>query len=79
MKFIAPLLVISSLVCLTAPDGFAVWLQKDQIVSILHPVSGDCAQGAKTKVTLGNGTTVCVQEERRDIVKKVQEGDGAAK
>lgn len=72
MRFIAPALVMFSLVCLTSPDGFGAWLQKEQIVSILHPVDGDCAPGAKTKVTLSNGTSVCVQEDRKVVVKKVE-------
>ena len=72
MKIIAPLLVLYSLVCLTSPDGFAVWVEKAQVVSVLRP-AGDCHPWAKSKVTLGNGTTVCVQEERKDVVKKIDE------
>jgi hypothetical protein len=33
----------------------------------------DCAPGAQAKVTLGNGTSVCVAEARKDIVKKLEE------
>lgn len=72
MKFIAPILVLYSLVCLTSPDGFGVWLEKNQIVSVLRPV-GDCAPGSQTKVTLGNGTSVCVSESRKDVVKKIED------
>lgn len=73
MHFIAPALLILSLVCVTSPEGFGIWLQKEQIVSILHPEDGECHPGAKTKVTLGNGTSVCVREERKAVVKKVEE------
>lgn len=72
MRFIAPLLIIFSLVCLTAPDGFAVWVEKDAVVSVLRP-TGECHPWAKTKVTLSNGTSMCVQEERKDVVKKIDD------
>lgn len=73
MTYLAPLLLLLSLMCLTSPDGFGIWLQKDQVVSILHPADGECTPGAKAKVTLGNGTSVCVQEDRKAIVKKMGE------
>lgn len=74
MRFLAPILLVFSLVCLTSPDGFAVWLNKDQIVSVHRPVDGECSPAAKSRIGLGNGNAVCVQEERSTIVKKV---DGA--
>lgn len=74
MKYLAPFLILFGLVCLTAPDGFAVWVEKSQVVSILHPVGGECPDGAKAKVTLGNGTQVCVRNERKDIAKMLQDG-----
>lgn len=73
MKIIAPILLLYSLVCLTSPDGFGVWLQKEQIVSILRPTTSDCAPGSQTKVTMGNGTSVCVSESRKDVVKKIED------
>jgi hypothetical protein len=75
MTYVAPLLILLGLVCLTAPDGFAIWVEKSQVVSILHPVDGECPAGAKAKVTLGNGTQVCVRDERKDIAKMLQDGD----
>ena len=71
MKYLAPILLVYGLVCLTSPDGFGVWLEKSQIVSILRPVS-DCAAGAQAKVTMGNGTVVCVSEDRNTVVKKIE-------
>ena len=71
MNIIAPFLVILSFVCLTSPDGFAVWLNKDQIVSIHRPVDGECTATAKSRIALGNGNAVCVQEERATVVKKI--------
>jgi hypothetical protein len=72
MKIIAPLLLLYSLVCLTSPDGFATWVEKNAVVSILRP-AGDCHPWAKSKVTLSNGSTVCVQEDRKDVVKKIED------
>jgi hypothetical protein len=73
MKFLAPALVIFSLVCLTGPDGFAVWISTEQVVSVLHPTKDECAAGSKAKVTFGNGAAVCVLEERKAIVDKLNE------
>jgi hypothetical protein len=73
MHFIAPALVLFSMVCLTVPNsGHGVWLSKDQIVSILHG-EHDCAKGANAKVTLGNGTFACVQETPQQVLKKLDE------
>lgn len=72
MRYIAPLLVLYGLVCLTSPDGAGVWLERNQIVSIVRPV-GDCAVGAQTKITLGNGSAVCVSEAIKDVVKKIDD------
>lgn len=70
MKIIAPMLVLYSLLCLTAPDGSAVWLDAHQIVSLLRS-HDDCAAGAKTKVTLSNGTIACVQETQKEVLTKL--------
>jgi hypothetical protein len=73
MRLIAPLLILYSMVCLTAPDGVrGIWLQKDQIVSILHGEE-ECVKGANTKVTLGNGTSVCVRETPKETLRKIEE------
>lgn len=72
MKYLAPILVLGSLLCLTSPDGAAMWLQREHIVSILRP-TGDCAPGSQTKITMVNGNTVCVSEDRKIVVKRVEE------
>jgi len=72
MKFVAPALILFSMVCLTAPNGVhGIWVQKDQIVSILH--AEGCPDTTNTKVTLGNGTSVCVRETPSEVLKKVEE------
>ena len=71
MKIIAPFLLILSLVCLTSPDGFAVWVEKAQVVSVFRAIG--CPASANTQVSLGNGLAVCVQEDRKTVVKKIEE------
>jgi hypothetical protein len=63
--------LLGGMVCLTAPDGTAIYLDKGSIVSLFKSV--DCAKGASTRATLVNGTSVCVQETQKTIVKKVED------
>lgn len=70
MTYVAPLLVIFSLVmaCLTDPQGFAVWVSKDQVTSVSRAVDG--VPNAKSRVTTSNGS-LYVQEPVADVVKKL--------
>lgn len=72
MKWIAPLLLIWSLVmvCLTDPQGFAVWIERQQVVSVTHPI--DCTKDAHAKIATGNGTFFCVQETVKDALTKLE-------
>lgn len=72
MKYLAPLLVAFSMVCFTDPEGFAVWLDRNQIVSVSHP--RDCTAAAQSKVTAANGTFFCIRETIKDALVKL---DGA--
>lgn len=71
MKYLAPILLILSLtmVCLTDPQGFAVWIERQQVVSVTHPI--DCTKEAHAKVATGNGTFFCVQETVKDALMKL--------
>lgn len=69
MKYLAPALLVFSMVCLTDPNGFGVWIERNQIVSVAHPI--DCTKGANAKVSLGNGTFFCVQETIKDALIKL--------
>lgn len=69
MKYLAPLMVVFSMVCLTDPSGFAVWVERNQVVSVTHPI--DCTKDAHAKVSTGNGTFFCVQESVKDALSKL--------
>lgn len=59
MKYLAPLLVIWSLIALTDPTGLRVWIAKEQVTAITPPT--DCGLNARAKVRTGD-TFLCVQE-----------------
>lgn len=69
MKIIAPLLVIYAMMCFTDPDGFAVWIDRQQVVSVARP--HDCVHGANAKISTGNGTFVCVREGVREAIDRL--------
>lgn len=74
MNIIAPLLVVFALgmVCLTDPQGvLGVWIERSQVVAVEHPI--DCAKGSNTKVTLGNGSFVCVHETIKETLGKLDQ------
>ncbi len=68
MKYLAPMLVLYSMVCLTDPQGFAVWIDRQQVVSVSRSV--DCAPAANAKISTGNGTFLCVRETVQQAVAK---------
>lgn len=69
MKFLAPALTVFSMICFTDPNGFGVWVENNQVVSVAHPV--DCTPKAQAKVTLGNGTFVCIQETVKEALQRL--------
>jgi hypothetical protein len=69
MKYLAPLLVLYGMVCFTAPDGFAVWVQKDQVVSVSR--ARECSVAAGAKLSTSNGTFLCVREGVAEAVRKL--------
>lgn len=71
MKWLAPILVLLSF---TDPRGVIVWVESMAINSLTESI--DCVSPAKTKISLGNGTFVCVREALQQAVDKV---DGARK
>lgn len=72
MKYLAPFVLTVSLVlaCFTAPNGDGVWIVKEQVVSIGHP--DGCIQGAKSRVTLGNGTFFCLSDTIKEALQKLE-------
>ena len=71
MQIVAPLLLLYALamVCFTAPDGYAVWVQREQIVSVSRP--HECAAPANAKVSVSNGQFFCVREGVAEALKKI--------
>ena len=72
MKFLAPALVVFSMVCFTDPNGFGVWVERSQVVTVSHPVG--CTPLARTKVELGNGTFVCITETVKEALQRLDAG-----
>ena len=70
MKYLAPILTLFGLVCLTAPDGNGVWITREQIVTVGH--AADCGKGANAKLGLSQGT-MCVQETPQQVIKKLDD------
>jgi hypothetical protein len=70
MKFLAPALTVFSMVCFTDPRGFAFWADRNQVVSVSRP-AGECALPSKARVTLGNGTFVCIQETVKEALQRL--------
>lgn len=73
MKFAAPALLVFSMVCFTDPRGFAFWADRNQVVSVSKP-AGECAATANSRVTLGNGTFVCIQETVKEALQRLDPG-----
>lgn len=70
MSYVAPILLAFSLVmaCLTDPQGFAVWVAKEQVNSVSRNIEGPA--NAKSKVETGAGSFF-VQESVADVIKKL--------
>lgn len=70
MSWVAPLLLIFSLTmaCLTDPQGFAVWIAKDQVTEVTRNIDGPAQ--AKSRVTTSSGS-VYVLEAPADVIKKL--------
>lgn len=71
MRIIAPLLLLLSFACLLAPDGSAIWIEKSQVVSISRPIQ--CPPASQSRVALANGSSVCVQEDHRAVIKRFED------
>jgi hypothetical protein len=71
MKFLAPLLVLFSLVCLTSPDGQAVWVAREQVVTV--GPNRECTPAAKATLLLSNGSILCVRETVPEAHAKLEE------
>lgn len=71
MRILAPILLIISLVmvCFTDPNGFAAWVDREQVVTVTHPL--DCVSGANAKVSTGNGTFLCVRETVKEAIERL--------
>ena len=67
MKYLAPLLVLFGLLEFTTPNGFAIFINKDQVVAVTHP-NGECIIGTNTRVITTKGDT-CVRET---VVQKLE-------
>lgn len=70
MTYLAPILIVFSLVCLTAPDGNPVWVTREAVISVGN--AADCAKGSNAKIGLNQGT-LCVQETPQQVLKKLEE------
>jgi hypothetical protein len=46
-----------------------VWVQKEQIVRVTHPLQ--CAVGGSSKVSTGDGQFVCVREGVAEALRKL--------
>lgn len=74
MKLMAPALLAYALIysltmaCFTDPQGFPVWIVKEQIVSVSRNVDGNTS--AQTKVTTSSGA-VYVRERPEDVAKSI--------
>ena len=70
MKFIAPLLLLYALLQFTTPNGFPIWINRDQVVAVVHASEYDCKDGAKAKVIYGTAFS-CVKETPEEVAKKL--------
>lgn len=68
MRFLAPMLVLFSLICLTDPVGMKVWVMKEQITSVIPAAA--CGAGSNAKVNTGD-TFLCVRETVQEVVDKL--------
>lgn len=75
MNFLAPTLLMISLVlaCFTDPQGLGVWVSKSEVVAVLHAT--DCAKGANTKIITSSSTSLCVQETPQQVLKLLEESN----
>jgi hypothetical protein len=66
MKWIAPGLLVFA--CFTSPsaNNWAIWIDKQQIVSVQHAVG--CTEAAGSQLITTNGT-VCVVETPKQVLK----------
>lgn len=69
MKWLAPLLVLFSLISLTDPTGLRVWIVREQVTSVSPPTS--CVESAKSRVNTGD-TFFCVRETAQQVVDKLE-------
>lgn len=74
MRYVAPVFILYALVmvCFTDPEGFQVWIDRLQVVSVSRPV--DCVPAAHAKVSTGNGSFVCIRETVEQAIRKL-DGD----
>lgn len=68
MKFLAPFFVTFALVPFSDPEGNAVHVNKDQVVSVSAPTS--CDARAHAKITFSS-TFQCVRETVEQVIEKL--------
>ena len=68
MKWLAPLFVLFAL--LTGPDGRIIYVAAEQVIGLLAPAKGECAQDAHTKIFTAAGS-FCVAEDPEDVMHKL--------
>jgi uncharacterized protein YlzI (FlbEa/FlbD family) len=68
MKYLAPFLILFSLISLTDPNGLKVWVAREQITSVLPPTV--CGPNAHAKVNTGD-TFICVRETVEEVVNRL--------
>lgn len=73
MKYLAPLLVVFSLVEFTTPNDHSIWVNRDQVVAVTHAASYDCKEGSKTKIIYGVSYS-CVKETPEEVVNRLTAG-----
>lgn len=67
MKILAPLLVLFALIQYTAPNGFPIFISRDQIIAIVEP--SDCVAGSGARITTSGGTA-CIRETVQEALTK---------
>lgn len=70
MRFLAPMLVVFSLVEFTTPNDNSIWVNRDQVVAVTHAAPYDCKDGANSKIIYGP-TFSCVKETPAEVVEKL--------
>lgn len=71
MKYLAPLLVAFALIEYTTPSGFAIFLNRDQIVGVTHANESLCDRGSNARIFTTKGDA-CVRETVDQVVQKLQ-------